>query len=111
VLLEAFLFVASFVVLKFPKYSWMKSYLLGIVLGSSAGFVIANILLWVVSVLPSFVSQKYSLPEFIQTISKYILAFGLLLGPIFASAGGLAVGSIFAVYFVYRRQKIMKKQN
>ena len=109
VLIEVSLLVSSFVVLKFQKYLWAKSYLLGVVLGSTIGFLVANLILWVVSVLPDALAQKYSLPEFVQTVSKFILAFGLLLGPFFASAGGMVFGSLIAVYIVYRKRKTMIK--
>jgi tetrahydromethanopterin S-methyltransferase subunit C len=90
------------------KLRWVSGYLIGVFLGSTVGFVLLNLILWIIPAMSAFTALYNSLPEFAQSIVKFIMAIGLLFGPFFASAGGLFIGALIGIYFVYRRRNNYK---
>jgi hypothetical protein len=102
---EIVLLLAALVARYREKFCWASGYLVGIALGSAAGFVLANLILWFVCAALAFLANKDFMPEIVRTITQYISAFGLLIGPFVVSGGGLLIGTLFGTYFVYRRRK------
>jgi hypothetical protein len=108
VFFEALLLVAFLAARKSPKLRQISGYIGGVLQGSIAGFIIANLYLWSVSILPAVIAQKYALPEIVQTLTKINLALGLFLGPYVASLGGLTIGGIVGLVIVFLRRKTLK---
>ena len=92
--------VARFV----PRFQSASGYLFAGAVGTVLGFVIINVLVWIVGLFPAWVNQKVSLPEWLQHASMYFVAAALLIGPFIGSVIGVLLGFAAGLYFVYRRR-------
>jgi hypothetical protein len=87
-----------------PRIRWLSGYLIGGLVGAIPGFVIANILLTGVAVLPAWLSVKMPVPKLMEAARIFTLT-ALLIGPFFASAIGVFLGFGAGVLFVLRRRR------
>lgn len=83
----------------------LSSYGAGAAIGSIPGFIIANILLWVVTVL----LIQFHLPDWIQTVQKVCVAGMAIIGPLPVSFIGIIAGSFVGTCMVYRRIKLHER--
>lgn len=88
-----------------PYMKNLSSYGAGAAIGSIPGFIIANILLWVVTVL----LIQFHLPEWMQTVQKICIASLAIIGPLPVSVIGIISGSFVGTCIVYRRIKLHER--
>lgn len=94
-------------VLRFTLLKLIAPYALGAALGAIPGFVVANALLLpllrTAGYVPTFKSQNA------QTIKAVIFAAVLFVGPLAASALGVAIGVIAGIYVAWRLTRRQKR--
>src|ERR1035441_3506413 len=77
--------VARFV----PRFQPASGYIVGGTVGTLVGFIFINVVVIVVGVLPAWLAQKISFPDWLQQVSKIFVAAALLIGPFIGSAIGV----------------------
>jgi hypothetical protein len=87
------------------RFRLASGYIVAGAIGTLIGFVIINIVVWIVGLFPVWLNQKVSLPDWLQQVSKFFVAGTLLIGPFIGSAIGILLGFAAGFYFVYRRRK------
>jgi hypothetical protein len=92
--------VARFV----PRFQPASGYIVGGAVGTLFGFVIINVLVWVVGLFPAWLNQKVAFPDWLLHLTQYFVAATLLIGPFIGSAIGVFLGFAAGIYFVFRRR-------
>lgn len=88
-----------------PYMKNLSNYGAGAAIGSIPGFIIANILLWVVTVL----LIQFHLPDWLQTVQKVCVAGLAIIGPLPVSIIGIITGSFAGACIVHRRIKLYER--
>jgi hypothetical protein len=68
------------------------------------GFVVINLAVMLAGVAPAWLAQRIAFPNWFPQPTKFFVAATLLIGPIFGSVVGVALGAACGLLFVYRRQ-------
>jgi hypothetical protein len=82
-----------------------SGYLVGGAIGTLIGFVFINVVVMLAGVAPAWLAQKFTFPDWLRQVSKYLAAGTLLIGPFIASALGVLIGFAAGIYYVYRGRK------
>jgi len=106
----ALLSIVSIIFIFRPSLKHIGIYGLGVSIGSIPGFILANVLLWLVTLS----LLHFQIPDWLQTFHKFLLAGMAFLGPLPVSLAGIIAGSITGVFIVYRIRnssvKVSKKE-
>jgi len=97
---------AAIVALFVPRFRQASGYIFAGALGTSFGFLIINVFVWVVGLFPVWLNQKVSLSDWVRHIFQLFVAATLLIGPFVGSAIGVLLGFAAGVYFIYRRRRV-----
>lgn len=79
--------------------------IVGGMVGSFGGFVVANVIVTGIGLMPAMVGSHFAPPEWVRQVAGIFAAVLLLLGPFVASAIGVAVGFAAGVGVVLRRRR------
>ncbi len=88
-----------------PRFRQASGYIVGGTVGTLVGFIFINAVVIVVGVLPAWLAQKISFPDWLQQGSKIVVARTLLIGPFIGSAIGVLLGFSAGLYFIHRRKR------
>jgi len=86
-----------------PRFQFASGYIFAGAIGTVFGIISINVFVWIVGLIPAWINQKVSLPEWLQSVSQYMVAVVLLIGPFIGSAIGVMLGFAAGMYFYYRR--------
>lgn len=101
------LIVLFFLSKKSAKWQFASTYIFWGTIGSFIGFIVSNVGIIFVGILPLWISQQISL-EWLRTILQLIAAAILFLGPFGATAIGVIFGSAVGLLFAfYRKHKAL----
>jgi len=103
--LFAALIVAAIIARFIVRFRPASGYIVAGAIGTLAGFVIVNVLVWLIGLFPIWLNGKVSFPDWLQEVSKFFVAGTLLIGPFIGSAIGILLGFAAGLYFVYKRRK------
>ena len=104
------LILAAIVTRFIPAWSRVSPYLFSGAIGFTIGFLVANIINFLVGLAPGLILNSQDIPETVRQVIGTISAFILFLGPVFASAIGAVVGFVLGIWFAYeQRRKLMAK--
>ena len=87
----------------FPRLRSTTNYLLAGAVGTLVGFVVLNLITFLMGMMPVWLAQTITFPDWLQQPSKIFVAGVLLIGPFIASGVGILVG--FAGGFYLARKK------
>lgn len=87
-----------------PASRQVGAYGFGAAVGTVPGFLVANALLWLLTIA----LLHLQLPEWLQGIHKAVVAVLLFLGPVPVSAVGILVGGLIGAYVVRRMRTANK---
>jgi hypothetical protein len=100
------LLLGGALILRFlPDLRHLSGYLVGSAIGTATGFVLANGLLLLLVFGTLRVVSQPDLPALAEQLGGYGAAAGLIVGPIFASGAGVAVGLAMGVLFVFLKRR------
>ncbi|SRR6266403_236600 len=98
--------VGAAVIARFvPRFRPASGYIIGGAAGTLAGFIIINVIVFLAGMAPVWLAPKITLPDSLHQITKFFVAFTLLIGPFIASGVGVLGGFAAGLYFVYRRNR------
>lgn len=103
--LLVFLLIAAVVARCVEGWRPASGYIIGGTVGTLPGFIVANVIVTLVGILPVLVAQHLTLPEWLQKAGAVIVAAILLAGPFIASAIGVILGFVAGIFFVFRRRR------
>jgi len=99
------LIIAAVVTYAVPRCKSASGYIVAGTVGTLVGFVVINVVVIVLGVLPAWLAQKVAFPEWLQQVSKIFVVAALLIGPFIGSAIGVLIGFMAGLYFIYRRRR------
>jgi hypothetical protein len=99
------LVVAAIIARFIPRFQPASRYILAGAIGTLAGFLIINLIVFFAGMAPVWLAEKISFPDWLHEGSKYFVAATLLIGPFVGSAVGVLVGFVAGLYFVRRRSR------
>jgi hypothetical protein len=98
--------VAAAIITRFiPRFRPASRYILAGAIGTLAGFLIINLIVFFAGMSPVWLAGKITLPDWLHEVSKYFVAATLLIGPFVGSAVGVLVGFFAGLCFVRRRRR------
>jgi hypothetical protein len=103
VLLLLVLGIAAFVARMSPGLRGSNSYIIGGMIGTLPGFIVANVLVTLAGILPAVIADQFSLPDGLKQVCGVFAGVALLLGPFIASAVGVVFGFLGGCWVVRRR--------
>lgn len=103
VILLLVLGIAAFVTRGIPEARWTSGYLVGGMIGTLPAFIIANVAITIAGVLPLWLTQQFSPPEWFQQVCAVFSMLALMIGPFIASIIGIVLG--FAAGCLVVRQR------
>ena len=106
VLLLVALTGAAIVTRFMPRFQPASGYIVGGMIGTLVGFIFINVMVVAAGVLPVWLAQKGSFPDWVQQVIKIFVAAALLIGPFIGSAIGVLFGFCAGLYFVHRRRRM-----
>ena len=102
------LILATIVTRLVPAWSRVSPYLFSGTIGFAVGFIIANVLNFLVGLASGLVLKDQNVPETIRQIINFISAIILFLGPVPASIIGAVLGFVLGILFIYKRRRRLK---
>ena len=99
------LVAAAFIARFIPRFQPASPYILAGAIGTLAGFLIINLIVFLAGMSPVWLAEKITFPDWLQEVGKYFVVATLLIGPFIGSAVGVFVGFIAGLYFVRRRKR------
>ena len=99
------LILATIVTRLVPAWSRVSPYLFSGTIGFAVGFIIANVLNFLVGLASGLVLKNQNIPEIIRQTINFISAIILFLGPVPASVIGAVVGFVLGIFLVHRRRR------
>ncbi len=84
-----------------PRLKHTSGYIVGGTAGTLVGFVVVNLLVWFVGLLPVWIDHQVRLPDWLRQASGVFIAGTLLIGPFIGSALGVAFGFAAGLLLVY----------
>jgi hypothetical protein len=103
-LLLAVLGIAAFVTRMNPPWRKASGYIVGGMIGTLIGFILANAAVTIAGILPAMVANHFSLAEGLKQVCGVFAGVALLLGPFVASAAGVALGCLAGCGWVWKRK-------
>jgi hypothetical protein len=98
--------VAAAIMARFiPRFQPASRYILAGAIGTLAGFIIINLIVFLAGMSPVWLAEKITFPDWLHQVSKYFVVATLLIGPFVGSAVGVLVGFVAGLYFVRRRNR------
>ncbi len=105
VLLVVGLIAAAIVARFVPRFQPASGYIVAGTLGTVVGFTIVNAVVIVLGVLPVWLAEKLSFPDWLRHITTVVVTAALFVGPFVGSAIGVLSGFAAGAYLVYRHRK------
>lgn len=84
----------------FPRLKPMSRYFWGGAIGTAIGFIVANAIVLLVGVMPAWLGQRFTFPNWLQETGRFFVAATLFVGPFIGSTVGVALGFLAGFYFV-----------
>jgi hypothetical protein len=98
--------VAAAIIARFiPRFQSASRYILAGAIGTLAGFLIINFIVFFAGMSPVWLAEKITFPSWLHEVSKYFVATTLLIGPFVGSAIGVLGGFVAGLYFVRGRRR------
>ena len=87
------------------KWRPASGYIVAGTVGTLPGFLIANVLVTVIGLLPVIITHNSSPPDWLHQTASVVSLGALMIGPFLASAVGVLLGFAAGAYFVFRRRR------